>query len=184
MTAEFRARIAGMPATFSRTWTEAAPERRKRLRQLTEALELRTLQPPEAIQHLSYTHPFAHRPLVEFMLSIPPEIVCGAGQPRRLMRSALGEQWPAALRRRQSKDSFGGVYLDSLRPMAKAMLARGSRLQVVERGYVDLTSLRKRLEALTNSLECNEPQLRNIILLEFWLANRESRRNQPKAISA
>jgi hypothetical protein len=46
---------------------------------------------------------------------------------------------------------------------------------LVERGYVDLTSLRKRLELLSHSLECNEPQLRQIILLELWLQSLENR---------
>src|ERR1039457_2230718 len=174
-TAGFRERIAAMPPFLSRTWMEAAPDRRRRLRQLMEALEMRTLQPPEPLQHLSYTHPYAHRPLVAFMFSIPPDVVCGPVHPRKLMRAALRGLCPPPLRRRQSKDSFSGVFLDSLRPLAQLLLARGPRLQLVERGYLDLASLRRRLELLSNSLECNEPQLRQIILLELWLQRRENR---------
>ena len=29
------------------------------------------LQTPELLQHLDYTHPFAHRPLVEFLMTVP-----------------------------------------------------------------------------------------------------------------
>jgi asparagine synthase (glutamine-hydrolysing) len=175
LTPAFRKRLSAMPPLFSPTWMQAAPERRRRLRQLTEVVELRKLQPPEPLQHLAYTSPYTHRPLVSFMLSIPPDVVCRPGQPRRLMRSALQGLWPPPLRRRQSKDSFSGVFLESLRPLAQLLLNRGPRLQLVERGYIDLGSVRKRLDLLAGSLECNEPQLRQIILLELWLQSLEKR---------
>ncbi|MGD1095623.1 MAG: hypothetical protein ABSB35_26960, partial [Bryobacteraceae bacterium] len=100
--------------------------------------------------------------------------VCGPGEPRRLMRRAFRELWPPELRKRRSKDMFGGVFLDSLRPLANRFLKAPQRLQVVERGYVDPQNLTKRLELLSHSLECNEPQLRHIILLETWLQARVS----------
>ena len=136
---------------------------------------MRKLQPPEPLQHLSYTHAYAHRPLVAFMLSIPADVVCRPGEPRRLMRRAFRELWPPELRKRRSKDAFGSVFFDSLRPLAGKMLDRPQQLQVVERGYVDPANLKKRLEMLTHSLDCNEGQLRHIVLLEFWLRAREHR---------
>jgi asparagine synthase (glutamine-hydrolysing) len=159
---------------FSKDWMQAPPERRRHFRGLMESLELRKMQPPEALEHLYYTHPFLHRPLLTFMLSIPAEAVCGPGEPRRLMRRAFRELWPPELRKRRSKDMFGGVFLDSLRPLANRFLKAPQRLQVVERGYVDPQNLTKRLELLSHSLECNEPQLRHIILLETWLQARVS----------
>ncbi|PYT27953.1 MAG: hypothetical protein DMG57_16570 [Acidobacteria bacterium] len=45
-----------------------------------EMVQLRKLQPPEPLQHLYFTHPFAHRPLVTFMLSIPTDMACRAGR--------------------------------------------------------------------------------------------------------
>ena len=84
------------------------------------------------------------------------------------MRRAFHELWPAELRTRRSKDSFAGVFLDCLRPLA-SMLLRQPNLQVVDRGYVDAGSFRQRLDRLTQSLDCNEAQLRLIILLELWL---------------
>jgi len=168
-------RRAHDPSNFvSRAWAQAPPEQRPHLEALATTLELRKLQPPAPLQHLSYTHPFAHRPLVEFMLSIPPEIVCGPGEPRRLMRRAFHGLWPPQLRRRRSKDGFAGTFLESLRPLAAALLQRRS-LQVVERGYIDAPSLRARLERLSASLECNDGQLRHIILLELWLNQRDRR---------
>jgi hypothetical protein len=171
----FRTRMSLPYWNWSRTWMQAPPERRKHFRSLSESLELRRLQPPEPLEHLAYTHPYAHRPLVQFMLSIPADIICCAGEPRSLMRRAFQGFWPAELRRRRSKDAFGGVFLDSLRPLAAKLLREPDSIEVVERGYVDAASLRKRLEQLTHSLDCNEPQLRQIILLEFWLRARRIR---------
>ena len=168
----FRDRAAAARRAFvSEAWAAAPPERRKHFRALAETLELRRLQAPEPLQRLLYTHPFAHRPLVEFMFSIPPEIACGAGEPRRLMRKAFASLWPPELRKRRSKGSFAGVFGDSLRPMARLMLEQRS-LQVVERGYIEPASLKRRLEKFTQSLDCNEPQLRHVILFEFWLRAR------------
>jgi asparagine synthase (glutamine-hydrolysing) len=157
---------------FSEAWTQAPLDRRRHFRGLMEVLELRILQPPELLEHLYYTHPFAHRPLVEYMLSIPAHIVCRPGEPRRLMRRAFRGLWPPELRKRRSKDLFNGVFLESLRPIARSFLKAPRQLQVVERGYMDPEDLMGRLDRLSNSLECNEPQLRQVILLELWLRNR------------
>lgn len=172
---EFRKRLDlnGGPCSSRRPWAEAPPERRNHFRALAGMLELRRLQPPEPLEHLAYTHPFSHRPLVEYMLSVPPNILCGPGEPRRLMRRAFQDLWPPELQRRRSKDSFGGVFLDSLRSLAASLLKHGRPLQVVERGYVDPVSLDRRLHRMTHSLDCNEAQLRQIILLEFWLRSQE-----------
>jgi len=160
------------PASFfSNDWLHAAPERRKYFYSLSMALELRTLQPPEPLQHLDYTHPFAHRPLVEFLMTVPADVLCRPGEPRRLMRSALSDLWPRKLRERRSKGSFNAPWQAASRPLARALL-KAKTLHSVERGFVDRDSVRSRLERLCLGLDCNESQLRQIILLELWLRNR------------
>ena len=156
---------------FSRDWLRAAPERRKHFHSLSLALELRTLQAPEPLQHLDYTHPFGHRPLVEFLMSVPADVLCRPGEPRKLMRSALSDLWPLKLRERRSKGSFNAPWQEASRPLARALL-NAKKLHSVERGYVDHASLRVRLQRLCLGLDCNESQLRQIILLELWLRNR------------
>jgi asparagine synthase (glutamine-hydrolysing) len=157
---------------FSNDWLHAAPERRKHFRCLSMALELRTLQPPEPLQHLDYTHPFSHRPLVEFLMTVPANILCRPGEPRRLMRSALSDLWPNKLRERRSKGSFNAPWQEALKPLARALL-KTKKLHSVEHGFVDRDSVRSRLERLCLGLDCNDSQLRQIILLELWLRNRE-----------
>ena len=57
-------------------------------------------------------------------------------------------------------------------PSAAALLQAGGRIQVVERGFVEPQSFTNRLQKFTQGLDCNETQLRQILLLEFWLRAR------------
>ena len=155
---------------FSDAWMQAPPERRKYFQALSTMLELRTLQPQEPLQHLDYTHPFAHRPLVEFLMTVPADVLCKPGEPRRLMRRALADLWPPKLRKRRSKGLFGAPWQEALRPLARDLM-KARQLQLVERGFVDRTSVLSRLERLSAGLDCNESQLRQINLLELWLRN-------------
>jgi asparagine synthase (glutamine-hydrolysing) len=156
---------------FSNAWMHAPPERRKHFRNLSIMLEMRGLQPPEPLQHLDYTHPFAHRPLVEFLMSVPAEVLCGPGEPRRLMRAALADLWPPKLRTRRSKGSFGPPWQEALRPLARVLL-KARQFHLVEMGIVDRASVVSRLQRLSAGLDCNESQLRQIVLFEMWLRNR------------
>jgi asparagine synthase (glutamine-hydrolysing) len=162
---------SGIESCFSDDWMHAPPERRKHFRALSTMLQLRTLQPPEPLQHLDYTHPFAHRPLVEFLMSVPADVLCRPGEPRRLMRSALSDLWPLKLRRRRSKGLFNAPWQEALQTLSRALI-EVKELQLVERGFVDRTSLLARLNRLSAGLDCNQSQLRHIIVLELWLRSR------------
>ena len=84
------------------------------------------------------------------------------------MRSALSDLWPRKVRERRSKGSFNAPWQEASRPLARALLS-ATTLRSVERGFVDDASVRARLERLCLGLDCNESQLRQIILLELWL---------------
>jgi asparagine synthase (glutamine-hydrolysing) len=168
---------------FSNAWMQAPPERRKYFRALSRMLELRSLQVPELWQHLDYTHPFAHRPLVEFLMTVPVDVLCRPGEPRRLMRSALSDLWPLKLRTRRSKGLFNVPWQEALRPLAN-VLVRSKELHVVESGFVDRASVLSRLQRLSAGLDCNESQLRNIVLLELWLRNCTDGRRVGQALPA
>jgi asparagine synthase (glutamine-hydrolysing) len=150
----------------------APPGRRRRFQSAAEFLQSRRLQTPEALEPLSYTHPYAHRPLVEFMLTIPARIVCAPGQPRRLMRRAFAGLLPPAVLNRKSKASYNPVFRSALLPMATALLKTPRKIELVERGLVDRASLLARLEKFRQGLDCNETQLRQVLLFEFWLRKR------------
>jgi asparagine synthase (glutamine-hydrolysing) len=152
------------------SWNQAGPGRRRRFRGVSEVLSGRVLQAPEALQHISYAHPFAHRPLLEFMLTIPQNVVCKPGEPRRLMRRAFSTFLPPMVLKRKSKALYHIAYREALMPLAADLLRRRGDMRLVEFGYVDRGSFVERLTRFTGGIECNESQLRQLILLEYWLS--------------
>ena len=158
-------------------WSHISPSRQKHVRLLCDAIASRTLQTPEPLQKFSYTHPFTHRPLVEFMMRIPSNALCAPGEPRKLMRAALKDLLPAAVLARRSKASFEGVFRSALQPLAACLLRRPGDIRLVSRGWMDGKSLTCRLERFLHGLDCNEGQLRHAILFEFWMRNFERRQS-------
>ena len=152
-------------------WSDAPPGRRRGFRAVGEVLQSRMLQAPEALQHISFTHPFAHRPLVEFLLAIPAQVVCRPNQPRRLMRRAFSGLLPPLIAGRKSKAAYISTYIQPLIPLAAEMVSHPDAIQVVQRGYMDRVSLVDRLAKFTQGIECNEGQLKLAIIFEFWLRN-------------
>jgi asparagine synthase (glutamine-hydrolysing) len=182
LTGKLTRRIRERGAAHEYAWLRSAPpSRRKRLAALNEVLTGRLLQCPEALQPFHWTHPFAHRPLVEFMMTIPSEELCRPGVSRRLMRSTFAQLLPEAIWKRSSKGSYQSFFLRSLRPLASALLRSREELQVAQRGFVDKKSLEIRLQRLGQGLECNEPQLRFVLALEYWLRSRD--RNGTASVS-
>jgi asparagine synthase (glutamine-hydrolysing) len=168
---------------ISDVWMQASPERRKYFRSLSTTLELRTLQVPELWQHLDYTHPFAHRPLVEFLMTVPVEVLCGPGEPRRLMRSAVTGLWPLKLRMRRSKGLFNLPWQEALMPLAHVLLS-ANELHIVERGLVDRASVLSRLQRLSAGLDCNLDQMRYLIVVELWLRRRMDNQDVGRVLEA
>ena len=151
---------------------DVRPSQRKRLKILRRMLDSRVLQRPAAFTHGAPSHVYLDRPLVEFMMSIPASVVCRPGEPRRLMRRALSGIVPDAVLRRRSKATYGAAFLSALRPAARLLLKNVDRMHLVQLAFVEAGSLRNRLNRLVEGLECNEPQLRQILLLELWLKRR------------
>jgi asparagine synthase (glutamine-hydrolysing) len=153
-------------------WRNASPSRRQHFQILTRYLSARRLQIPEMLSHAAWTHPFTHRPLVEFLLTIPPFMICRPEEPRRLMRRAFAGFLPEAILKRASKDTFARPYRRALAPLAADLLRQPEQIRVVACGYVDNRSFLERLTRFTQGLDCNESQLRQLILFEFWLRSR------------
>src|ERR1019366_1887641 len=86
-------------------------------------------------------------------------------------RRAFAGLLPPLVLGRKSKAAYSAVYAAALMPLAAELLKHPGRVQLVERGYVDRRSLARRLERFQQGLECNEYQLRPLLLFEFWLRN-------------
>lgn len=155
---------------------EIEPSRRKRFLALRSVIESRSLQCPEPLQDFQVSHPFTHRPLVEYVLRIPSDVACRPGEPRRLMRQSFASLLPPAILKRRSKATFTELINAALRPMIRAIQEDGVRkMRLAEMNFVDPVRVGERLERLQHGLECGEDQLRRIILLEQWIRDREER---------
>ena len=107
------------------------------------------------------------------MLTIPPGQVCRPNEPRRLMRRAFAALLPAPIVNRKSKAVYAQPFRQALAPLAAALLAEPGSIRTVESGFVERDTLLERLQRFSQGLDCNEYQLRQILLFEFWLRNRE-----------
>jgi asparagine synthase (glutamine-hydrolysing) len=132
----------------------------------TSRLDL-PLQPPG----VTYSYPFSHRPLVDFMLAIPGSIVTAPGETRSLMRRALAGVVPPRVLRRHSKGYYPPAVLRTMRPAATELLPV-SRLEIVRRGWIDPAALEAAIRTLVDA-GVARPDLRRAIRLEEWLASRE-----------
>jgi asparagine synthase (glutamine-hydrolysing) len=171
----FRRRIAPPDRRRELSWCHAPPEKRRRFRALSGILQSRALQTPEPLLPFAYTHPFSDRRLIEFVMTIPSAVLCRPGEPRRLMRRAFVGLLPEIVRQRRSKAGYAAAFRAALMPMAAEMLHDSRRLCLVEMGFADPASLCNRLTRYVQGLECNETQLRHMILFEFWLRDRFDR---------
>lgn len=152
--------------------TGANPSRRKRIFALRQLFGSRFFACPDPLNGLLYTHPYTHRPLLDFLLAVPPALLCRPGEPRWLMRRALRGIVPDTILRRRSKGNYEGMFLKAMRDCAARLAEAPESMLLAKRGYIDLRSARARLRRLMQGLECNAGQLRQVILLELWLRQR------------
>jgi hypothetical protein len=109
---------------------------------------------------------------MDFLLAVPPALVCRPGEPRRLMRRALREILPSSILRRRSKGNYEGMFMKAMRTCAAPLLKAPESMLLVQAGCVEAGSVAPRLLRLSQGLESNAAQLRQIILLELWLRQR------------
>ena len=114
------------------------------------------------------------------MLTIPADLACRPGEPRRLMRRSLRGIVPDMILNRRSKGNYDTMFLNAERPCAIELLRDPSAMRLVQLGYVERDSVTFRLQRLIQGLDCNEPQLRHLILLELWLRQRATSQAVPR----
>jgi hypothetical protein len=95
------------------------------------------------IRPVTVTHPFSHRPLIDFMLAIPPRAVWSPRHPRTFVCTALRDILPDAIIARKSKGFAPPAIFRRLRSTVAAALLEVDTLQLVKRGYADPPGLVK-----------------------------------------
>lgn len=136
-----------------------------------------TLATPDRLPELLITHPYAHLPLIEFVLAIPETLRWQPEKTRALMRNALGSLLPDLVRTRESKGYAPPAVIRSMRPLALALLESPSEPWLVQLGLVQQQGLNRLLRRTIDGSLANPAHVEKLIQMEAWLRRR--RRTRP-----
>jgi asparagine synthase (glutamine-hydrolysing) len=124
---------------------------------------------------LDSSHPFVHRPLVEFLQAIPFEQFLRPGENRSLMRRGMRDLLPEKIARRKTKG-------DPSEGLARAIAREVSKMRfyltdsrVCAYGFMDSAPLLAAIDRARHGLEEHAGALLLTISLEFWLRSLEKR---------
>jgi asparagine synthase (glutamine-hydrolysing) len=152
---------------YSLCYRQAIPSQRSFFYALTSYQVMRPLTVRlRQFEPIKSTHPYCHRPLVEFVAAIPRRQLCGIGRPRDLMRRAFSGILPSAILDRRTKALAGSANDKSLLDILPA-LSRGA-LQTASRGYIDGDNFRRILQN-PQATDYDRSQLSQALILEVWL---------------
>jgi asparagine synthase (glutamine-hydrolysing) len=149
------------------TW-RAAPSRRAQVFFLQHMFRYLGSGFLQEYDELYVSHPYSHRPLIEFCLAAPVSQFLRDGQTRSLMRSALQDLLPRKTIRRVSKGLLDEAIV---RALAREWVGipDPSNWHVCERGYVTRADLVRSLtQARLGILNLTGP-LSRLFSLERWL---------------
>jgi asparagine synthase (glutamine-hydrolysing) len=117
---------------------------------------------------LYVTHPYTHRPLVEFCLAVPISQHLRDGQTRSLMRRALRDVLPPKILRRNSKGLLDEAIVRALKREWNRV-GDFHRWQICERGYVQPKAFGAELSRARLGFCDRGGCLSRIFSLERWL---------------
>ncbi len=124
---------------------------------------------------LEVSHPFLHRPFVEFCLAIPLRQKLRPGETRSILRRSFRELLPAQIARRQTKSGPDqAIYRALIRnwPRLNALLAEP---RVCDYGIAEREPLLAALARARHGLGHQIPDFLRILSLELWLRSLERR---------
>lgn len=124
---------------------------------------------------LDSSHPFVHRPLVEFLQAIPFEQFLRPGENRSLMRRALRDLLPEKIARRKTKGDPSEGLARAIAREVSMMRALFADARVCAYGFMDSAPLFAAIDRAKNGLERYAGVLLFTISLEFWLRSLEQR---------
>jgi asparagine synthase (glutamine-hydrolysing) len=127
-------------------------------------------QPPG----ITFTYPFFHRPLVDFVMSIPGEELSAPGETRSLMRRAFAPFVPRIILGRTSKGYYPPSSARATRAAALGLRPVG-RLEVADRGWIDPARLDALIGRVVDGGGQESADLRRVLRLEEWLRLRHRR---------
>jgi asparagine synthase (glutamine-hydrolysing) len=124
---------------------------------------------------LDSSHPFMHRPLIEFLQTIPFAQFLRPGENRSLMRRALRHLLPEKIVRRKTKGNPSEGLARAMAREVSTMRALFTDARVCAYGFMDGPPLLAAVERAKNGLEPYAGALLLTISMEFWLRALERR---------
>ncbi|HXQ69530.1 MAG TPA: asparagine synthase-related protein, partial [Pyrinomonadaceae bacterium] len=124
---------------------------------------------------LDSSHPFGHRPLLEFLQAIPFEQFLRPRENRSLMRRALRDLLPEKIARRKTKGNPAEGFARAIAREASVMRSLFSDSRVCAHGFMDSAPLLAAIHRAKHGLEQHAGALLLTISLEFWLRALEQR---------
>jgi asparagine synthase (glutamine-hydrolysing) len=121
------------------------------------------------------TYPFLHRPLVEFLMSIPFDQKLRTTETRSLMRRALRDLLPPKILNRKSKGIVGETFCRGLADQWSVLEPMLADSRVCQRGYVNAKLFRSALDLTRHGRGQETSTLLRTISIEIWLRSLEYR---------
>jgi asparagine synthase (glutamine-hydrolysing) len=121
------------------------------------------------------SHPYMHRPLIEFLQALPFEQLVRPRENRSLMRRALRDVLPGKIASRKTKGDPSEGFARAIAREYPALRSLCTNLRVCAYGFMDQAPLLAAIERAKNGLEVYAGALLTTVSLEFWLRALESR---------
>lgn len=115
------------------------------------------------------THPYMHRPLVEFVLGVPQFAFWDPRVGRAAMKRMLAGVLPPTILERTCKGSPGPALTRMVRPLAAELLPVVNECRVITRGYVDSAALERGLTSVMDGSSNRTRFVLSCIEIEVWL---------------
>ncbi|HZU31381.1 MAG TPA: asparagine synthase-related protein, partial [Candidatus Angelobacter sp.] len=156
-----------------------APSRRGQLRSVELLFRVIAAGYFANFPELYVSHPYTHRPLIEFCLRTPFSQFVRHGEFRSIMRRALKDILPPKILQRRTKSSMDEAILRAIQRDWHDIGDLRS-WEVCKRGYVDVVPFQKVLTKLRTGIQDQLCSVLNTLAVEQWLRSVETFiRNKP-----
>jgi asparagine synthase (glutamine-hydrolysing) len=118
---------------------------------------------------IEVSHPFLHRPLIEFLQAIPLEQKLRPGETRSLLRRAMRGSLPEKILRRKGKRGPEEALFRAIRREWSRLQPMFEDALICARGYVNAEALMATLDMARHGCLQQSFSLIKTISLEFWL---------------
>jgi hypothetical protein len=124
---------------------------------------------------IEVSHPYLHRPLIEFLQAIPCIQLVRSGENRSLMRRAFRDLLPEKILRRQGKKGPTEALFRAIERQWPQLRPIFENARVCVNGYMDAAALQATLERARHGCGAHSFAVLQTISLEFWLRALERR---------